>query len=64
MGRGGLFEKNTRLRERPKMCIRDRKMREALSVAKEEQDEASSRPVSRRSSARRTKRKVRFLDSR
>ena len=33
-------------------------------LAKEEQDEASSRPVSRRSSARRTKRKVRFLDRR
>ena len=49
---------------RSRFTVRPEKMREALSVAKEEQDEASSRPVSRRSSARRTKRKVRFLDSR
>ena len=38
-----------------RFTVRPEKMREALSVAKEEQDEASSRPVSRRPSARETK---------
>lgn len=40
---------------RSRFTVRPEKMREALSVAKEEQDEASSRPVSRRSSARQDK---------